>query len=61
VRIGHSSQVDRTGGRRLARLPTTSGNASVAVMESADLRDGDDPATWRGFGDSWLGQLLSSD
>jgi hypothetical protein len=49
---------DRTGGRRLARQPTTSGNVSVAVMESADLRDGDDSATWRGFDDSWLGAVV---
>jgi len=27
-------------------------------MESADLRDGDDPATWRGFDDSWLGTVV---
>jgi hypothetical protein len=27
-------------------------------MESADLRDGDDPATWRGFDDSWLGAVV---
>jgi hypothetical protein len=30
-------------------------------MESADLRDGDDPATWRGFDDAGWGLLLSSD
>jgi hypothetical protein len=35
-----------------------SGDALVAVMESADLRDGDDPATWRGFNDSWLGTVV---
>src|SRR3990172_1165484 len=28
-----------------------SGGALVTVMEPADLRNGDDPATWRGFGD----------
>jgi hypothetical protein len=27
-------------------------------MESADLRDGDDPATWRGFDDSWQGTVV---
>ena len=27
-------------------------------MEPADLRDGDDPATWRGFDDSWLGTVV---
>src|SRR5438552_17768227 len=27
-------------------------------MESADLRDGDDRATWRGFDDSWLGTVV---
>jgi hypothetical protein len=27
-------------------------------MESANLRDGDDPATWRGFDDSWLGTVI---
>jgi hypothetical protein len=27
-------------------------------MESADLRDGDDPATWRRFDDSWLGTVV---
>jgi hypothetical protein len=30
-------------------------------MEPADLRDGDDPATWLAFGDPWLGLLLASD
>ena len=28
------------------------------MMEPADLRDGDDPATWRGFDDSWLGTVV---
>jgi hypothetical protein len=27
-------------------------------MESPDLRDGDDPATGRGFDDSWLGTVV---
>jgi hypothetical protein len=27
-------------------------------MESGDLRDGDDPASWRGFDDSWLGAVV---
>ena len=35
-----------------------SDRALVAVMEPADLRDGDDPATWRGFDDSWLGTVV---
>ena len=35
-----------------------SGDALVAVMESSDLRDGDDPTTWRGFDDSWLGTVV---
>jgi hypothetical protein len=58
VRIGHSSQGGSHGRATAGRLPTTSGNASVAGMESADLRDGDDPATWRGFDDSWLGPVV---
>ena len=29
----------------------------IAMMEPADLRDGDDPATWREFDDSWLGTV----
>jgi hypothetical protein len=33
----------------------------VAVMEPTDLRNGDDPATWLGFGDPWWGLLWSSD
>jgi hypothetical protein len=28
------------------------------MMEPADLRDGDDPATWREFDDSWLGTVV---
>jgi hypothetical protein len=28
-------------------------------MESADLRDGDDPTTWRGFDDSGLGTVVA--
>jgi hypothetical protein len=35
-----------------------SGDALVPVMESPDLRDGDDPATWRGSDDSWLGTVV---
>ena len=27
-------------------------------MEPADLRDGDDPATWRGVDVSWLGTVV---
>jgi len=28
------------------------------MMKSADLRDGDDPARWRGFNDSWPGTVV---
>jgi hypothetical protein len=52
-----SGGIARAGDRWPAGRPR-SGDASVAVMESADLRDGDDPATWRGFDDSWLGTVV---
>ena len=30
----------------------------IAMMEPANLRNRDDPATWRGFHDSWLGTVV---
>jgi hypothetical protein len=43
---------------RWQRVRSQLGDALVAVMESADLGSGDDPATRRRFNDSWLGTVV---
>src|SRR5215475_3033971 len=42
----------------IRRARRRSGDPLVAIMEPANLRNRDDPATWRGFYDSWLGTVV---
>ena len=48
--LEHAAEADRA--RR------GSGDPLIAMMEPANLRNGDDPATWWGFDDSGLGTVV---
>jgi hypothetical protein len=45
------------GGSR-GRAEASDDDQALAMMEPANLRNRDDPATWRGFHASWLGTVV---